>query len=600
MSAEHPGPPLHFVAELHVDDLRLARRPWPRRYRATEDLVREIAERARARGVPLSVRFREHFARATALYRGAGANLLRDLEAGGHEVGTHAHGRRLLAARFWIDRCGVERNDVAVPGLIRKGSLGTALGLWKARGLGFRYVTDRLERPDYTHRGFVPFRPSPLGLRPTPGGPVACADPSLEPWEWGVLSVEGEAEGTPPWGAGHRGRVLHASPLTDGEWDRLLAALHAQLHRPRPGPVAYFSFAFHEHNLCGDQDPLAPAPGALDAWERFLARAQDLARAGRIRPVTSAGLFEAWERSAPAEPPPAEGGSAAPRPHPPRRRPGGPSRPRALTLDSGFRKMPARLHAPRTSPRAVLVVSVAGRRGGTEVGLAPFGLGGPSPLVDAGIAVLLYDRAGTALHPLPGPLRPGRPEHEDDIRAALRAGFRVAGGAPVGLLTFSGAAVAASAVLAEDDTPPVSFWADAEGPADRFDLCLAIPGTGAWLGRGHPTGEACALQEFGRSLLDAGAWEELEPLPRMARVRTPYLRIQAEEDHVHRRYHGAALRMLQAAARGPSPTWRCNDGPPDRPSPREADLDLLPGRLVDRGDRVLASLLAALARAGAL
>jgi len=157
----------------------------------------------------------------------------------------------------------------------------------------------------------------------------------------------------------------------------------------------------------------------------------------------------------------------------------------------------------------------------------------------------------------------------------------------IGLISFSGACIPASACLAEySNEPPVKYWIDGEGPSDRYVVCCAIAGSEAKM-RGL-SGNEMAVKNWGHHLGDDSFWMPREAFRYMNKVRCRYLRLQAEIDHVQNWFYGHAIHMLNEAVEGGVCPWiRCNSGPVNVVHKDHSTLDILPGRIRLYGDRFL-------------
>jgi len=107
------------------------------------------------------------------------------------------------------------------------------------------------------------------------------------------------------------------------------------------------------------------------------------------------------------------------------------------------------------------------------------------------------------------------------------------------------------------DEPRVIALVDVEGPADRFSL---VP-------PGAADNPLAALDPW-----DDTAWAGREAAAMIPAFGGSYLRVQAEDDHVHGPHAWHARRMVEAARDG-----RCNAG----------DGALLPGRVSAHGATIL-------------
>ncbi len=495
--------------EVHVDDVALDAAPFWRagaRWAETAAALDALARRAEASGGRLSFRVREGFAGRDA---GSGSGgFLRGLVARGHEVGWHAHGKRLRAARDAVVAAGGTA-IVAAPGLVQVGARGRRALLEEAKALGARVVTDRVEERVFAYQGW-------LAWEPVPG--VVAMDVSVSPFDWGVLE--------------RRGRKVGPGRL-DAETLEARIAARSRL-TPPPGSLAFFGATFHEHDVMGPD-----GARALESLTRLFERLGP-----RLRP--SGEIAAAYRAEAP---PSARGGridrllGAAHRLGLRYEQRLGPEREvRTLTVEG--RTIPARRVGP-VDPKGVLVL-VHGGGSGVGQGLAPFGFA-EAALAEAGLAAWSFERS-EGLRP------PGDARTVAEVEAVLTAAL--AEGRPVGLLTWSAGLVPALRAALELDDPRVVLLADAEGPADRFSL---VP-------PGAPDHELAKLDPW-----DDRLWDGREAVALVGRFRGRYLRLQAEEDHVHGRMAWHARRMVAAARHG-----RLN-----------GDGTLLPGRLDGHGAAIL-------------
>jgi hypothetical protein len=534
---------LPVIAELHVDDLALeAGAPW----RDAARLIEALGELASGAGARLSFRIRRRFAEGCA-HHGRG-EVLRHLEAQGHEVGTHSHGRGLGRAKRAVDACGVA-NRAATPGMVQ--ARGREGKLWReVDSLGFAWVTDHPPQQRWTYGGLLPWRPGP-GFRPDQPalGPVMI-ETSADPFAWGLLRRE-------------QGHVLHQHGLDTAHFQRLEGLL-ATHHRPLPRGVSpYFAFAIHEHNLC-PEGSAHPLQASMDALEAFL-------RAHRVVP--------AGEVAATLAPPPRLEAQPELRAlrlarrvrvasQPLRRRIARrPPRAGPFELRVGPRTLHARWLGP-PKPRGLVLLSHAGLQGGTRTLLRPFGVDAAS-LHAQGIAVVAYDRSGTGASRGTVPLTPGEGVHVQDFRAVLRAARgRLDPATPVGVLSFS------SGILPPlRSKEPFDFLLDGEAPADRWSL---RPPHGADAPRDDKLAHLATDQD--------ALWAGREPARLLAGIACPYHRLQAEYDHVHGRMAMHAALMLEAAQRAGLPSVQVNGA---------QRLALLPGRLHAHGRRIEGWLLEA-------
>lgn len=506
------APELPVWIEVHVDDVALDAAPFWRagaRWAESAAALDALARRAEATGGRLSFRVREGFAARD------GGGFLRGLVARGHEVGWHAHGKRLRAARDAVVKAGGTAT-VAAPGLVQVGVKGRRALLDEAKGLGARVVTDRVEERLFAYQGW-------LAWEPIPG--VVSLDVSVSPFDWGVLE--------------RRGRKVGPGRL-DGEalWARIAAA---SKRAPPPGARAFFGATFHEHDVLG-LDGLR----ALDALSRVFERLGP-----RLR--TSGAVAAGFRADAPG---PARAGrldrllGAAHRLGLRYEQRLGPA-PETRTVQVGGRSVTARRVGP-SHPRAVLVL-VHGGGSGVDQGLTPFGFA-EAALAEAGLAAWSFARTE-------GARPPGDAGTVAETRAVLAAAL--AEGLPVGLLTWSAGVVPALRAALELADPRIVLLADAEGPADRFSL---VP-------PGQPDHELARLDPW-----DDRVWAGREAAEMIGRFPGRYLRLQADEDHVHGRMAWHARRMVAAA----------------RDGHLNGDGTLLPGRLDAHGAEILGWIGAAL------
>jgi len=456
---------------------------------------------AEAAGARLSLRFRHGFAR-----HAADSTLLTDAAHRGHEIGAHAHGRRLKDAVSALASSGLTPT-VAAPGLVQVGPGGRALLLQQAASLGITLVTDHSAQRAWAYEG--------LRTRPEQG--ILVAAPTVRPFDWGLMSTDGTRHG-----------------LTDAAVDQLSArAAQATAQGAR-----WFGVTLHEHDLCAP-GTLEPRPAALDAFCRLLharvvpSRLAVSVGAPPLRPVPAhmpsdrrirmaRAVFSVTRRARAVLP----------------RRPASPRialrTPRPDRLAVGRRHIAITRHGPPQTDIS-LVVSHSGHEGGRQQRLRPLGVS-LDDLTRRGWAVWFYDRAGTGDSP-PAPLRsgwraaeplaPGNPAHTADWRAVLAAAQ--AEGAPVVALSWSAGIVPVLAAAARGHRPDALV--DAEAPADRWSLVpprpSALAGLDPW---------------------DDAAWAGWEPVALLPKLGCAYARLQAEQDHVHDRMHEHAHRMTAAAA----------------------------------------------------
>ena len=503
---------LMLFHELHVDEDALERHGDRRSYEQTRDLVEAIVQVAESRGQRMALRFRHRFAEGALRHEGQ-HNALVDWEQRGHEVGAHAHRRHVRRTVAGLRSAGVQRVEGIVPGLIRL-DRPTAKRLVRAcSGLDLHLMSDQPQWGCFPYSGLTPWMPD-RELRGPGRGDWVFVDVSVNPFSWGLLELRGQ-------------RVEQAFGLLDSHFDRLLGLLDAQLRLPRPHPVSYFGYPFHEHQHTAGPDTLEPLQGSLEAWGRFLDRALE-------RPVDNAlprEIAEAWLRH-----------EGLPRPA---RAPSGLTTLRRLVdrkdlrhdLPSylGERLNPSPRRPPRAHPsapegrlkvqrrgprpkkaRMAVVVSHAGVRGGCQERLGPWGLRAQD---FPELVFWFFDRRGS--------LKPGEPRHRQDLLEVWSRATQE--GLPTGLLSYSAGLLPAMAAL---DSIQPAFLIDTEGPADRRSL---VP----------RSDEADELGHL--SWLADPALDHLEAWRALPRLRAPYHRLQAQVDHQHGRCALHAKVLLDVA-----------------------------------------------------
>jgi hypothetical protein len=510
---------MYFFHEIHCDDFLLEVRRDRATYLAAKTLMSQLIETAEARNQRLALRFRHPFAEAARAFDGLD-NPLRAWELRGHEIGTHAHRRRIRRTRDAIDACGVQRNHCVVPGLIQIRRHFAAWTLGSCRNLGFSYVTDQIQFGAFAYAGLTPWRPSP-DLRGPGHGPFIFADVSVNPFAWGML--EQTVDGV---------RQIHG--LRDRHFDRLLALLDQHLSGPRPHRVCYFGYPFHEHQHCRSFEDLTPDEESLAAWDRFLGQALERA----VTPALPREIVADWAAGEPSAPPGGSGRGGRIAQALDRRdlRRDGPSRllekwdPVSWTGGwiRGIRNKPGIEKAPwlgqgvhhdvavgersirawrwgPENPRAAVVVSVSGEQGGCQAGLSRMGLD-PRQLGDD-LAIWLWDRSA--------PFDPGSSHHGDDACAVFELASRE--GVPTGWLTWSAGIL--PALMCLDRTCP-AFFVDVEAPADRRSLR-----------RPQDLDPATAERTLHNDLAADDA--PPEPFRLIPELPCAYDRVQADPDHVH-------------------------------------------------------------------
>lgn len=142
----------------------------------------------------------------------------------------------------------------------------------------------------------------------------------------------------------------------------------------------------------------------------------------------------------------------------------------------------------------------------------------------------------------------------------------------IGLLTLSYGVVMATGALSEKPELPVMFLIDWEGPAcPGKDILDAAERSAEWLNSSGfarltgrmEVGDPDTFVISGAPLSDAEYWNERDA-ERFARtLPCPYLRIQAEEDHVqgNEKYH--MMKIVNAVTQHAGQWSRVNDNPPN-------------------------------------
>lgn len=517
--------------EVHVDDFVLAKEP--NRWSEAAALLDDVARRAEAEGARVSFRIMEGFSGLDH------AGFLTGLAGRGHEIGWHAHGKRLSHAIRSLARAGIaDAARVGAPGLVQAGDRGRKRLLTEAHTLGLRVITDRLEPRYHAYQGW-------LGWEVLPG--LTSLDVSVNPFDWGVL-------------VRHRGEVRHGYGTMN--FVHLGDRVDQRTREvPPPGSAAYFGATFHEHNLCVEGS-LRPAAAMLDGFSRFCARfgprivpSASIATAGRVaedpalarRPPPGSTFRKATLSLARrVNPRPFSPRADAPTLHP------GQARPRAnlpnwqedfwLTVDQ--RRIAVRRIGLATG--RMIVVTAHGGISGIDQGLSFVGL--PDDAL-AAHDIVLYSFARSE-----GLRTPGNPIHIADTRAVIQ--HALSEGPPVGVLTWSAGVVPALHVLSgTEEGRQVRFLMDCEGPVDRHSV---VP-------PGQPQHELASLDVW-----SDGPWAGREAIRLLPGFPGPYHRIQAGLDHVHGRMYDHARRMVAAHPRG-----RLNDSG-----------EILPGRLWEHGASV--------------
>ena len=217
--------------------------------------MERLVQTAEDNQVKLALRFRHPFVEGCLKWGGAD-NPLVDWELRGHEIGTHAHTRKIRRTAVALKQAGVKRNHCVVPGLIQKRRVEAVRTISATRGLGFKYCTDQPQLGSFPYSGLVPWRPS-ADLHTTGSDELLMIDVSVNPFKWGLLITDGE-------------KVSHRYGLRAVDFQRLLALLRSHLELPAPHPVTYFGYPFHEHNHQMSDGDQTPNEDSIAAWADFL------------------------------------------------------------------------------------------------------------------------------------------------------------------------------------------------------------------------------------------------------------------------------------------------------------------------------------------
>lgn len=223
-----------------------------------------------------------------------------------------------------------------------------------------------------------------------------------------------------------------------------------------------------------------------------------------------------------------------------------------LHSTAGYR-LAATLVRPVSTQRCPgLVISPAIHQGSAAL-LGNAAVVSAAEIARLGFAVLVHDPAGRG--DSWGEEDFGGPEHQDDLRVAIRAlAARPDVSGRVGVVALSLGLAAAAGALARWPELPVPWLLDWEGPCDRE--IITAGGT-----RMVPAG--------GHSLDDDAWWQPREAVAHARALRCGYVRLQAFPDHAQPDELRHARRMLEAARSGSAAWWQLNDHPrgslPDRP-----------------------------------
>jgi hypothetical protein len=197
-------------------------------------------------------------------------------------------------------------------------------------------------------------------------------------------------------------------------------------------------------------------------------------------------------------------------------------------------------------------------------------------LAGLGYVVLTHDPAGRGESW--GEEDFGGPEHQDDLRVAIRHLLGVT--SAVGVLSLSlGLAAAVGALARWPAELPVRWLLDWEGPCDREIIT---------------SGGQIMVPAAGHTLVDETYWRPREALRHVGALRCGYARLQAFPDHAQPRELRHATRMIRAAEVSGLPWFQLNDHPrgeaPARPNwlaggPLAANAAILRKLVALRGER---------------
>ncbi|MCB9765773.1 MAG: hypothetical protein H6739_38720 [Alphaproteobacteria bacterium] len=219
----------------------------------------------------------------------------------------------------------------------------------------------------------------------------------------------------------------------------------------------------------------------------------------------------------------------------------------ALVSTAGYR-VAATLHRPRHGgPHPGVLLCP-----GTDAPGSIF-LGWTEPLnapelASLGYAVLHFDPAGRGQSW--GEEDYGGPEHQDDVRVALKAllAHRAVDPERVVVVSISlGLSMAVGALARWPDALPVRALIDWEGPCDR-EIITA--------------GGTRMAPAMGRRLDDDFYWHPREGVRHVGQLRCGYVRVQSSRDHAQPGELRHAERMILAASAGALPWFRLNEHEP--------------------------------------
>jgi dienelactone hydrolase len=220
-----------------------------------------------------------------------------------------------------------------------------------------------------------------------------------------------------------------------------------------------------------------------------------------------------------------------------------------LVSTAGYR-LAARLTRPAgTEPLPGVVVSPAIHEGRDSFESAN-AVVRAAEIARLGYAVLTFDPAGRG--DSWGEEDFGGPEHQDDLRVAIR--HLLAESTNVGVLSLSlGICASVGALVRYADELPVRWLVDWEGPSDR-EIVTA--------------GGTRMVPAAGHTLDDDAWWHPREAIRGVGRLRCGYVRLQALPDHAQPEELRHAERMMRAAEAGDLPWFQVNDHPRGVAPPR--------------------------------
>lgn len=143
----------------------------------------------------------------------------------------------------------------------------------------------------------------------------------------------------------------------------------------------------------------------------------------------------------------------------------------------------------------------------------------------------------------------GGPEHQDDVRVALRhlLGLPEVDPARSGVVAISlGIAMAAGALADPEPGVEPGWLIDWEGPCDREIIT---------------SGGRILAPADGHALDDEAYWRPREAVRHIGRIRCGYFRYQARRDHAQPGELRHAIRMMEAVRQGRAVWFQLNDHP---------------------------------------